>query len=182
LSDVLNLYPHGYPLHIDVAQAEVAGVGTAMRFELPPHGHNLPLLHTRERKFVIALAGRLRLKSGAATLAELRPGQGVILEPGTAHRIAQDGAEPSVVGVVLLPGAVEQAFRDIAATVAEQGFVRDTVIALLARYGVQWETAGDAHPHPIPARPGREFIAELPAPLATMLARRWDRWLSTPTP
>jgi quercetin dioxygenase-like cupin family protein len=182
LSDVLILYPHGYPLHIDIAQSQVAGAGTAMRFELPPHGHNLPLLHTRERKLVIALAGRLRLKSGAATLAELRPGQGVTLEPGTAHRIAQDGAEPSVVGVVLLPGAVEQAFRDIAATVAEQRFVRDTVIALLAKYGVQWETGGDAHPHSIPARPGHELIRELPEPLATMLAGRWERWLRAPTP
>ena len=148
-----------------------------MRFALPPHGHNFPLMHTREHKVVIALSGRLRLKNGSLTLAELRPRQGVLLPPGTVHRIAQDGAESSVVGIVLLPGAVEQAFRDIAVAVAEQGFVRDTVIALLAKYGVQWDTGGHADVRTTAPRPGLDLIGELPAPLAALLARRWNRWL-----
>lgn len=54
---MLLLVPNGYPVWIDVAQASIAGVGTAMRVVLPVHGHNLPLIHRHETKLVVDSKG-----------------------------------------------------------------------------------------------------------------------------
>lgn len=176
--DVLQLYPGGYPLTIDVAEASIDGLATAMHFSLPLHAHNFPLFHLHEHKLITALAGEVRLRAGAQTLALLSPGQAVLAPPGTVHRIAQAGKAACTVGIVLWPGAVEQAFRQIARQVALQGFDRAAVIALLDRFGVQWRDT------PLPQRPstplavGRldDMFAALPAGAAEAVARAWTAW------
>jgi hypothetical protein len=178
-SDLLELYPGGYPVEIDVQQAHVHGLGTAMHFLLPPGGHNFPLTHHNERKLVVALAGGLRVQRGPDTLARLRCGQGVLIERHAAHRIHQDGATPSMVGVALWPGAVEQAFRAVAALVAMRGFQRAEIIDLFARYQVQWDAAPapGGQPGDLEAAPFCDLVAELPSELAAALSARWAPWL-----
>lgn len=179
--DRLLLYPAGYPLQIDVPQAELGGAATAMHFLLPPGAHNFPLTHSREHKLVVALAGSLRLQRGAAILARLERGDAVLIPPHGAHRIRQDGPGPSLVGVALWPGAVEQAFRAVAALVAREGFRRAEVAALFADYGVAWDTnpPDDGQPDAIGTRPFAELLPALPDALAAVLAERWALWLPT---
>lgn len=176
----LVLYPGGYPLHIDVPAASIGGAGTAMRFTLPRHAHNFPLLHSREHKLVVALAGQLRLRAGGQTIAQLATGQAVLVPPLTVHRIAQDGVAPAMVGVVLWPGAVEQAFRDMAALAADGRFQRSAVIALLARYGVRWTAAPDSGVA-TPSLAPRDFCDlayALPPLLQVAVARAWCGYLA----
>jgi quercetin dioxygenase-like cupin family protein len=180
--DLLLLYPGGYPVQIDVAQEALDGQGTAMHFLLPPRAHNFPLTHSREHKLVVALAGSLRVQRGSRTLAQLHRGEAVLIPPNGAHRIRQDGLEPSLVGVALWPGAVEQAFRALAALVASNGFQRAEVAALFADYGVAWEAGPPDDGQPCAIAKGT-FIGLLPAlpdALAAALAKRWASWLSTP--
>jgi quercetin dioxygenase-like cupin family protein len=171
--DVLYLIPDGYPVTIDVAQASIGGVGTAMHFALPEKGHNLPLTHAHETKLLAALEGDVEVRSGGRPIALLRQGQALRLPAGTAHRVHQHGARPSVVGVALWPGEVEQAFRQLADGVARNGYSRDDMIALFARYGVTWNApAGDATVH-ADVRPLHAWLAELPPELAAALRQRW---------
>jgi mannose-6-phosphate isomerase-like protein (cupin superfamily) len=176
--DKLLLVADGYPLWIDVAQASIAGEGTAMRFVLPPKGHNLPLRHRREAKLVVALEGQLHIRSGRHTFAHLQQGEAARLAPGVAHRIHQYGEGASTVGVALWPGNVEQAFRDISVAVSLQGCERACMVGILADYEVQW-TAGspDGELHPVAVLPFMALLGELPASLAKALLQQWDRWL-----
>jgi hypothetical protein len=172
---VLALYPGGYPVTIDVASAHIGAAGTAMHFVLPRFGHNFPLLHERESKLVVALEGELQLRCGALTLAHLTPGQGALVAPQTAHRIVQAGQTPSIVGVALWPGAVEAAFRAVAAMVAARGFQRQEVIELFASYSVQWtsSTPTGCMPHALVTAAWTDLLPSLPPALATPLAQRW---------
>lgn len=182
-ADRLLLYPGGYPVQIDVPQAELGGIATAMHFLLPPRAHNFPLTHSREHKLVVALAGGLRVQRGAVTLARLQRGDAVLIPPHGAHRIRQDGSGPSLVGVALWPGAIEQAFRAVAALVAEHGFQRDEVAALFAAYGVAWDAnpPDDGRPDAIGTRPFAALLPALPDALAAVLAERWAPWLPMST-
>ncbi len=175
--EVLELFPGGYPVHLDVPQATVQGSGTAMRFELPSQAHNFPLLHHHEHKLVVALAGQLVLRAGGRVLARLEAGQGVVLSPGTAHRIAQHGPMPSMVGVALWPGRVEEAFRAIARDVAVHGFEKPAIVALLARYGVLWDADG-APAHDLEVQPFDRAVLHLPQPFAAAVQDRWREWLA----
>lgn len=173
--EVLALYPGGYPLHIEVRQQDIGGAGTAMRFTLPPHGHNFPLTHARETKLVAALDGRLALRSGGGTALRLAPGQAVILPAGSAHRIAQEGDGPATVGVALWPGAVEEAFRELARRVAAHGFARAEAIAILAQYGVAWDAGARGAPalEGLQALPLAQAALRAPPPLRQALAACW---------
>lgn len=175
------LYPGGYPVHLDLPQRDIGGAGTAMRFTLPIRGHNLPLRHEGERKLVVALSGGLRVRSGARVLAELNPGQALLLPQHFGHRIVQHGPEPSIVGVALWPGRVEEAFRALARAVALRGFERGEAARILASYGVAWD---DGAAHDAAARldpmPALEALEQLPSALARALRERWRAWLRMP--
>lgn len=179
LIDVLVLYPGGYPLHIDMPERAVAGVATGMRFTLPPRGLNLPLKHARETKLVVALAGCLQVRSGHQVLATLAPGTAVVIGAGMAHRIAQVGEGDSVVGVLLWPGAVERAFRAVAAGVGRRRHGA-AVKAILAHEGVEWDrgaplAAGAA----LATQPLAQALGELPVPVreaASVHLAHWLRW------
>jgi hypothetical protein len=121
------------------------------------------------------------LQRGAAILARLERGDAVLIPPHGAHRIRQDGPGPSLVGVALWPGAVEQAFRAVAALVAREGFRRAEVAALFADYGVAWDASppDDGQPDAIGTRPFAELLPTLPDALAAVLAERWALWLPT---
>jgi quercetin dioxygenase-like cupin family protein len=179
-ANTLLLYPGGYPLHIDLPQAEVAGLATAMRFILPPHGHNFPLTHAHEHKLVIALRGALRIRRGAHTLAQLAQGEAIVLAPGTVHRICQHGNADSTVGIVLWPGRVEQAFRRLAQATAAHGFERGQVIALLAQYGVAWEAGNGAHEAPAEkaATSADDALRLLPPNVQAILRERLPSWFT----
>jgi len=171
--DVLYLIPDGYPVTIDVAQASIGGAGTAMHFALPEHAHNLPLTHAHETKLLAALEGEVEVRSGGRTIALLRQGQALRLQAGTAHRVHQHGERPSVVGVALWPGKVEQAFRQLADGVAKGAYSRDDMIALFASYGISWHApAGDEAVH-AEVRPLHAWLEELPPQLAAALRERW---------
>jgi len=176
---MLLLSPGGYPVFIDVPQASIDGAGTAMHFELPLRGHNFPLLHRHEEKLIVALKGRLTLKSGSRIIAVPAPGEAIILPRGTGHSILQDGAEPSTVGIALWPGKVEQAFRALAEEVAQRGFHKPAVIALLANHGVVWNDGvrgSDANQIPLPAViPFSAALHQLPPRLAAALGKHWSQ-------
>lgn len=171
-ADVLHLVPGGYPLTIDVAQADIGGEGTAMRFALPLRAHNLPLMHQRETKLVVALDGDVEVRSGGRVIALLHAGEAVRVAAGVAHRVHQHGPRPSTVGVVLWPGTVELAFRQLAADVEHGAYRRDRMIALLAGYGVVWSArdAGTAQEHAAEVRPLADWFAGMPPRLAAALA------------
>lgn len=175
----LLLYPGGYPVYVDVPQRQVGGVGTALRFALPLRAVNFPLSHARESKLVVALAGELTLRAGARTYAVLRAGQAALVTPGTAHRIAQHGERPAVVGVALWPGAVEEAFRTLDRMVSQRGFEHAAVAALFARYGVQWDAAITQHGHVRAPKVTafRAALRALPPALRERLAACWREWL-----
>jgi len=168
----LLLVPNGYPVWLDVAQASIDGVGTAMRFVLPVQGHNLPLLHRRERKLVVALEGALELRSGRQRLVLLQPGEAVLLSAGTAHRIHQQGAGPSTVGAVLWPGRVEAAFREMALAAAQEGYGRQEMIEILARYDVEWTHEGHAA-EPLAVLSFEQGLQQIPSALAQALRECW---------
>ena len=176
-TDQLLLYPGGYPVHVDVPQRQVGGAGTALRFVLPLRGVNFPLSHAYESKLVVALAGELTLRAGAQAHAVLRAGQAALVPPGTAHRIAQHGQRPAMVGVALWPGAVEEAFRALDRMVAQHGFDHAAFSALFARYGVQWNAAGAPHAHAPEVTTFRAAARSLPPALRQALAARWRAWL-----
>ncbi|MGY2184583.1 hypothetical protein [Pseudomonas sp. SDO5591_S426] len=46
-----------------------------MRFVLPLHGQNLPLLHRQETKLVVALEGQLDIRAGRQRIALLEEGE-----------------------------------------------------------------------------------------------------------
>lgn len=170
----LLLIPKGYPVWIDVAQASIGGVGTAMRFVLPRHAHNLPLMHRHETKLVVALSGELEVRAGRQRIALLNEGDAIKLAPGVAHRIHQHGAGPSTVGAVLWPGAVEQAFRELAAAATHSTFQRSERVEILARYDVIWTTDAHEHePEAVTVRPFRDWLGDLPAALARSLELTW---------
>jgi quercetin dioxygenase-like cupin family protein len=174
--DTLYLHPHGYPVHIDVSERQLDGKGVAMRFELPPRGHNFPLKHQHESKLVVALVGQLQLRCGHLILADLQSGQAVVLQPGKAHRILQQGQDCAMVGVALWPGRVEHAFRDIAAQVAQHGFERSALIAILAGYGVSWDhgfAATDPPAAVLPVQTLAQALTVLPPELSAALAQCW---------
>lgn len=172
--EALLLIPNGYPVWIDVAQASIEGAGTAMRFVLPLHAHNLPLMHRQETKLVVALRGELEIRSGRQRIALLQEGEAIKLEPGIAHRVHQYGTGPSTVGAVLWPGAVEQAFRELAVAALQKAFQRSDMIEILARYDVVWATQSQEHdPASITVRPLRDWLDDLPEALARQLAMRW---------
>ncbi|MDY0964668.1 cupin domain-containing protein [Massilia sp. CFBP9026] len=180
MNDVLTLYPGGYPVHIDVPQRQVDGAGTALRFALPPRGVNFPLSHAHETKLVVALEGSLALRTGANEPRPLlRPGQAMLLEAGTAHRIAQYGDRPALVGIALWPGAVEEAFRLLERMVAQRGFEHAAVAALFARYGVRWDAAivSGGHAAALDVTSFRAAARALPPALRERLADCWREWL-----
>jgi hypothetical protein len=173
-SEELMLIPNGYPVWIDVAEASIGGAGTAMRFVLPLHAHNLPLMHRKETKLVVALKGELDIRAGRRRLALLQEGEAMKLEPGIAHRIHQYGSMPCTVGAVLWPGRVEHAFRELAAAAFHNSYQRNEVIKILSRYDVVWanqnhelDTAATA------VRPFVDWLDDLPEALAKILAKRW---------
>lgn len=173
----LIIVPGGYPVWIDVPQASIAGAGTAMRFELPLRGHNLPLMHRRETKLIVALKGALEVRTGRQRIALLEEGDAIKLHPGVAHRIHQQGNRPSTVGAVLWPGAVEQAFRELAVAASQGAYGRSDMDEILARYEVVWTT--DAHERGLEAvtvRPLRDWLVELPDALAKQVELRWGSW------
>ncbi|MHC8333490.1 hypothetical protein [Pseudomonas sp. LB3P25] len=175
-SETLMLIPNGYPVWIDVAQASIGGAGTAMRFVLPLHAHNLPLMHRQETKLVVALKGELDIRAGRQRIALLQEGEATKLNPGIAHRIHQYGKGPSTVGAVLWPGAVEQAFRELAAAAIQNAYQRTDMIELLARYDVVWATQSHEHdPESITVRPFRDWLGDLPETLAKLLELRWGK-------
>jgi quercetin dioxygenase-like cupin family protein len=175
----LLLYPGGYPVHIDVPQRQIGGAGTALRFALPLRAVNFPLSHARESKLVVALAGELTLRAGARAHAVLRAGQAALVTPGTAHRIAQYGERPAVVGVALWPGAVEEAFRTLDRMVAQHGFDHAAFGALFARYGVQWDAAiaSGTHAAAPEVTTFRAAAQALPLALREQLGACWRAWL-----
>nr|WP_315255185.1 cupin domain-containing protein [uncultured Duganella sp.] len=177
--ETIELYPAGYPVYIDVAQDSIHGIGTAIRFELPVHGVNFPLSHQHEKKLIVALAGQLEIKAAGKLMAHLNAGQGLLLPTGTAHRVAQAGNAPSMVGVALWPGAVEGAFRAVAQHVASSRFSRQTVIDLFAEYGVLWQTGatGDTQDASHPPVSFDRLLQQLPGELAQSLAASWDGWI-----
>jgi hypothetical protein len=172
--DVLYLFPDGYPVTIDVAQASIAGIGTAMHFVLPLKGHNLPLMHAHETKLLAALQGEVDIRSGGKRIALLRQGEALLLHPGVAHRVHQHGAQPSKVGVALWPGKVEQAFRQLAAEVAKGRYSHADMIALLARYDVAWNAPAGDEPVHAEVRPLPAWLEALPPELASPLKQRWE--------
>lgn len=180
MNDELNLYAGGYPVHVDVSQGQVGGAGTALRFALPLRGLNFPLRHAHEAKLVVALAGALSVRCGAGANPILHTGQALLVAPGTAHRIAQHGDVPSVVGVALWPGAVEEAFRALDRMVALRGFERAAAAALFAGYGVQWDAAvaPQAHAAPLEVMTFQAAVQALPPPLRQRLAACWQAWLA----
>lgn len=171
--DVLYLIPDGYPVTIDVAQASIGGAGTAMHFALPEHGHNLPLTHEHETKLLAALDGEVEVRSGGRSIALLRQGEALRLSAGTAHRVHQHGERPSLVGVALWPGKVEQAFRQLADGVAKGDYSRDQMIALFASYGITWHAPGGDQQVHAEVRPLDAWLEELPPELAAALRQRW---------
>ncbi len=173
--DTLYLFPDGYPVTIDVAQASIGGAGTAMHFVLPPHGHNLPLMHAHETKLLTALEGEVEIRSGGHAIALLRQGEAVVLHPGVAHRVHQHGEQPCKVGVALWPGRVEEAFREVAARVAEGPYSREEMIAVFARYGVAWNAPAGDDPVHAEVRRLAACLPELPAPLAEAMAIHYIR-------
>lgn len=174
-SERLLLVPEGYPVWIDVPQASIGGAATALRFELPLRGHNLPLMHRREAKLVVALKGSLQVRAGRRPLAVLNQGDAVTLPAGTAHRIHQFGAQPSTVGIVLWPGAVEQAFRELAELAAAGSHQRGAMVNILQRYAVLW-TDGEPEDESRQAdvRPLPEWLATLPPQIVQPLALKWQ--------
>jgi len=173
-SEALLLIPDGYPVWIDVAEASIGGAGTAMRFVLPMHAHNLPLMHRQETKLVVALKGELEIRTGRQRIALLQEGEAIKLEPGVAHRIHQHGSGPSTVGAVLWPCAVEQAFRELAAAALHNAFLRNDMIEILARYNVVWATQSHEYdPESVTVRPFRDWLGELPERLARLLEQKW---------
>jgi hypothetical protein len=171
--DLLYLLPDGYPVTIDVAQASIAGVGTAMHFVLPIKGHNLPLTHQRESKLVAALIGALEIRSGGARIALLRQGEAVLLKTGIAHRIHQHGDQATTVGVALWPGQAEQAFRDMAALVANQQYSREAMIRILASYDIAWHGAAEGAAVQLETGLLDTKLDALPTALAQALRLRW---------
>ncbi|TXF97205.1 cupin domain-containing protein [Massilia arenae] len=178
-ADQLLLYPGGYPVFIDVPQRQIGGAGTALRFALPLRAVNFPLSHARESKLVVALAGELTLRAGARAHAVLRAGQAALVPPDTAHRIAQHGDRPAVVGVALWPGTVEDAFRTLDRMVEQRGFEHAAVAALFARYGVQWDAAitQQGHVRVPDVTTFRAASRALPPALGERLAACWHEWL-----
>ncbi|RON20876.1 hypothetical protein BK660_17705 [Pseudomonas brassicacearum] len=173
-SEMLLLVPNGYPVWIDVPQATTGGAGTAMRFVLPVNAHNLPLMHRHETKLVVALSGALEIRSGRQRIALLKEGDAVKLHAGTAHRIHQQGACPSTVGIVLWPGVVESAFRELADAAKHNTILRSEMVEILSRYGVVWTTgAAREEPQTPIVRPLQEWFAELPETVAKLLALKW---------
>lgn len=173
-SEALLLIPNGYPVWIDITEASIGEVGTAMRFILPLRAHNLPLMHRQESKLVVALKGELEIRAGRQRIALLEEGEAIKLAPGVAHRIHQHGSGPSTVGAVLWPGAVEQAFRELAAAALQNVFQRNDMIEILARYDVVWATRSPEHdPESTTVRPFRDWLGDLPEALASRLALRW---------
>lgn len=172
-AEVLHLIPQGYPVTIDVAQQSIAGAGTAMHFTLPLHAHNLPLMHEREAKLVVALDGEVAVRSGGAIIALLRQGDAVLLQQHLAHRIHQHGAQPATVGVALWPGKVEEAFRQQAARVAAGAYGRDDMIALFAGYGVQWDAATGNEVIDVEIRPWAQWSGSMPPDLFNALRLKW---------
>ena len=172
-ADVLHLVPGGYPVTIDVAQASIGGEGTAMHFALPLRGHNLPLMHAQESKLLVALAGVLDIRSGGRSIALLNEGDAVVLHAGIAHRVHQHGEQPSVAGVALWPGAVEDAFRALDAAAARDGYDRAAMIAVLAGYGISWDSAAGAAPQAVKVGPLAAQLPGLPPRLAAALRRCW---------
>lgn len=173
-SEAILLIPGGYWVWIDVDEASIGGTGTAMRFELPLHAHNLPLMHRHETKLVVALRGELDIRIGRHRIALLHEGDAIQLEPGIAHRIHQAGSTPSIVGVVLWPGAVEGAFREVAALVERGIYQRSEMIRILSRYGVTWAEQPLTNSHQtVVVRPFFEFMREMPSPLAHALEQIW---------
>lgn len=180
MNDVLTLYPGGYPVHVDVSQRQIGGAGMALRFALPPRGVNFPLSHAHETKLVVALEGSLALRTGAhGPRPLLRAGEAMLLEPGTAHRIAQHGDRAALVGIALWPGAVEEAFRLLDRMVAQRGFEHAAVAALLARYGVRWDAAiaSGGHAAAPDVTSFRAAARALPPALRERLAGCWRGWL-----
>ena len=177
--EVLRLFPGGYPVHIDLAVNDVGGVASGMRFLLPLNGLNLPLTHQFEHKLIIALRGQLQVRRGRHLIATLHEGTGVVVSPGTAHRIAQHGEAESVVGVVLWPGSVEQAFRAIAEQVATVGADRAAMKAILADYGVVWDqaTATPSRGAVLKPQPAAQALSALPAPVFNAVDNHLKHWL-----
>jgi hypothetical protein len=177
--DTLELYRGGYPVHVDMAQARVDGAATGMRFDLPLRGHNLPLRHSIEHKLVVALRGSLQVRHGRHLIASIGEGSALVLAPGTPHRIAQHGPCASTVGVVLWPGRVEQAFREIAAHTSAVGTDLAAMKAILTAYGVEWDsgTTALAPPAPMQAEPLARMLAVLPPAVREAMLAHLPHWL-----
>lgn len=176
-SEPLLLIPNGYPLWIDVAEASIGGAATAMRFVLPVHAHNLPLMHRRETKLIVALEGELDVRVGRKRIALLKEGHAIKLPAGAAHRIHQSGTAPSTVGVVLWPGSVEHAFRELAAAASRHAYQRRNMIEILARYDVVWANESqEDDPESVMARPLNQCFFELPEAVARLVELKWGRY------
>lgn len=178
-SEPLLLIPNGYPVWIDVTESSIGGAATAMRFVLPVHAHNLPLMHRREAKLIVALEGELDVRVGQKRIALLKEGHAIKLQAGAAHRIHQYGTAPSTVGVVLWPGSVEHAFRELAAAASIHPYQRQHMVEILARYEVVWTTESqEADSEPVTARPLHQWFCELPEAVAKRVELKWGSWRS----
>lgn len=177
--DTLELYRGGYSVHVDMAQASVDGAATGMRFDLPLRGHNLPLRHSIEHKLVVALRGSLQIRQGPRLIATVEQGSALVLAPGTPHRIAQHGTGASTVGVVLWPGRIEQAFREIAAHTSAMGTDIAAMKAILADYGVAWDSGSSvpAPAAPRQAEPVAQTLAALPPAVRAGVLAHLPQWL-----
>lgn len=173
LQDVLYLIPNGYPLTIVVPEKSIFGTGSAMQFWLPLNGHNLPLMHTRESKLLVALDGEVEIRSNQNIIALLKKGQALALPSNVNHRVYQHGATPSHVGVALWPGHVEDAFRCIARQVAADQYSRDEMIRTFASYGVIWTAKSTEEHKKHEVMTFAEALHALPLTLAGAIQQCW---------
>jgi hypothetical protein len=77
------------------------------------------------------------------------------------------------VGVALWPGNVEDAFRRLAASVAEGTFDRNGMIGLFAQYGVIWNAPASDERVEAEVRPFGDSLDDLPPALSGALRLCW---------
>lgn len=128
-----------------------------------PGGH----IHPGQQESFEVRAGTMKFRKGLRTVTA-RPGDLVVVEPGTFHRFANAGDEPAVVRCRVTPALrMEQLFETVAALAAEgrtlpSGMPRPLDLALFMR------EFGDEVAAPIAPALARAVMA----PLASLAERR----------
>jgi len=178
--DTLLLHPQGYPVYIDVPQCHQAGAVTFMRFKLPLKAHNFPLRHLQEQKFIVALQGELEIRTGTKVVSILKQGQAVIIPPGKQHRISQSGVDSSEVGIILKPGIIENAFRELAALIRVKGYSRKLISDHLANFNVVWDNGklNNSEEYTIPSVSYSKIAQSLAEEIDESLINVWT-WRTT---